>query len=193
LFKPLTASILQFDKQILQMKNLKHALETRGANLTIFEDIDNAIKSLEATRKSIFDYAVDLLKRECPEVEYIVAKFKGISWNTVLFVVPLLYDHFDKFSLKQLSSFVGIAPVVHQSGTSVNKRSHISHRGDNAARRALFMASLSSVRFNEVSKAKFTRLVESGKPRKVALMAIMRQLLFAMVYELARQSGRKVI
>jgi transposase len=192
LFKPLTSSILQLDKQVTQLKNLKHSLVQRDDELTIISDIDNAIKSLADTKKTIYDYSVDLLKIECPESVQIVKEVKGVGFGVLLFVLPSIYDHFDKFTMKQLVSFVGIAPVSFQSGTSVNKRSHISRRGDNSVRKALFLSAIASIRSDGIARQKFDRMVSEGKPKKVALMAIMKSNYSAIISILSRISGRAV-
>ena len=46
-----------------------------------------------------------------------------------------------------------------------------------ALRAALYMPTLVAVRFNPVLKEFYTRLVEAGKPKKVAITACMRKLL----------------
>ena len=43
-------------------------------------------------------------------------------------------------------------------------------------RQALYMPALVAIRFNPPLKAKYAHLIESGKPAKVALTAIMRKL-----------------
>jgi transposase len=44
-------------------------------------------------------------------------------------------------------------------------------------RRALYMATLSAVRYNRVLKAFYLRLLDKGKAKKVALVACMHKLL----------------
>lgn len=193
LFKPLLSSLLQIDKQITQMKNLKHSITSKGVEFPIMEDIDNAIKSLQDTKKVIYNYSVDLLKDTCPEAEYIASQIKGVGMGILLHTLPYIYDHFDKFTFKQLSSFVGIVPVSFQSGTSVSKRSHISHRGNATMRKALFISALSSIRGDGIAREKFNRLIQSGKPKKVALIAVMRSNYSAILSILSKQSGRDMI
>ena len=41
----------------------------------------------------------------------------------------------------------------------------------------MYMASLSAMRHNEILKAFYSRLVQAGKPKKVALVAVMRKLI----------------
>ena len=43
-------------------------------------------------------------------------------------------------------------------------------------RKTLFMASLTAARYNLTCKKMYNRLVEKGKPKKVALIAIMNKL-----------------
>jgi transposase len=41
----------------------------------------------------------------------------------------------------------------------------------------MYMASLTATRHNEILKAFYGRLVQAGKPKKVALVAVMRKLI----------------
>jgi transposase len=79
--------------------------------------------------------------------------------------------------VKQFTSFVGIAPVEYTSGSSINKRSRISKRGNARIRHCLYMATMIAVRVNPVLREFYKRLLERGKGKKVALIASMRKLL----------------
>ena len=79
--------------------------------------------------------------------------------------------------IKQFTSFVGIAPMEYTSGSSVNKRSRISRRGNTRIRHCLYMATMIAVRINPVLREFYKRLLERGKGKKVALVASMRKLL----------------
>ena len=86
-----------------------------------------------------------------------------------------------KFSLcpspKAATSYAGLAPHPHQSGSSVRGRGSVGHDGNARLRRALYLASLSATRHNPVIRAFYTRLREAGKPPKVARCAAARKLL----------------
>jgi transposase len=73
------------------------------------------------------------------------------------------------------ASLAGLAPVARDSGTRRGRRSIGGGRAP--LRRALYMPSLSAIRFNPDLTAKYNALVKAGKPAKVALTAIMRKLL----------------
>lgn len=76
---------------------------------------------------------------------------------------------------KKISALVGAAPFPRDSGTFRGQR---RIRGGRATVRcALYMATLSAIRWNPVIKAQYERLKERGKPFKVAMIACLRRML----------------
>jgi len=74
----------------------------------------------------------------------------------------------------QTASLAGLAPHPEQSGTS-KASAHI--RGGRACvRTALYMAAISAIRCNPPFKAFYRRLRDSGKPPKLAIVAVARKL-----------------
>ena len=78
---------------------------------------------------------------------------------------------------KQLAAFVGVAPVLRQSGSSLEGRPHMSKRGNGRVRRMLYMGALAAVRGDTPFRATYLHLRAQGKPPLSALGAIMRKLL----------------
>jgi len=78
----------------------------------------------------------------------------------------------------QISNLVGVAPLNRDSGTMRGKRKIWGGRAP--VRAALYMAALVATRCNPVIKAFYQRLLQAGKPKKVALTACMRKLLTIM-------------
>lgn len=77
---------------------------------------------------------------------------------------------------EQVAAFLGVTPVEHQSGTSVNKRPHLSKNGDAKTRAVLYMAAVVATRHNPDVKALYERLCAKGKAKMAALGAAMRKL-----------------
>lgn len=75
------------------------------------------------------------------------------------------------------TSYAGLAPHPHHSGTSVRGHSAVGHTGNARLRRALYLATLSAAQHNPVIRAFYTRLRAAGKPVKVARCAAARKLL----------------
>lgn len=76
-----------------------------------------------------------------------------------------------------VSAYAGLAPMPRQSGSSIRGRSSIGHGGQGRLRTALYMATLSAIRYNPPIKAFYERLRAKGKPVKVARCAAARKLL----------------
>jgi transposase len=76
---------------------------------------------------------------------------------------------------KAIAALVGVAPLACESGTLRGRR--LVWGGRARVRTALYMATLSAVRFNPVLHAFYDRLCAAGKPKKLALVACMHKLL----------------
>lgn len=76
---------------------------------------------------------------------------------------------------KEIAALVGIAPYNHDSGKQRGYRAISGGRAH--VRCALYMATLSAVRWNPVIRDFYERLLQAGKLKKVALVACARKLL----------------
>ncbi|MFT5681605.1 MAG: transposase [Myxococcota bacterium] len=81
--------------------------------------------------------------------------------------------------LMLLPTDMSVRQWVAQSGTSVNKPMRISKAGNVYVRRALFMPALVAIQHNPAVRAFYSRLVQRGKPKMKANVAVMRKLLHA--------------
>jgi transposase len=90
----------------------------------------------------------------------------------------LTYGNFERFkSVKDASSFIGISPGIHESAACVKKSGSIKKMGNPYARKILYMAALSAIRFNKYCRELYERLINKGKAKKLALVAIAHKLL----------------
>ena len=80
-----------------------------------------------------------------------------------------------RLSRQKICKLVGVAPLAKDSGQSQGKRR--VRGGRSHVRVALYMATLSSVRWDPEMKAHYQQLRARGKIGKVALVACMRKLL----------------
>jgi len=77
---------------------------------------------------------------------------------------------------EQAASFVGLVPRQQQSGKWEGKR-FIGHSGHARLRHVLYIATISALRYNPIIKRHYERLIQKGKPGKVAVIAAERKLL----------------
>lgn len=138
------------------IERLIRALERELADLD--REIDDAVRGSPAWRE-----AEDLLS-SVPGVGPIVSR-------SLLAELPEL----GTLDRKKIAALAGLAPFTRQSGTWKG-RSFIGG-GRTAVRTVLFMAALVATRHNPVLKAFYGRLLQAGKPKMLALLAVARRLL----------------
>ena len=117
------------------------------------------------------------LKDRSPSLKQIVEKFtkaKGVASNTALSLVVAMPE-LGTLSAKQAASLAGLAPFNRDSGQQRGKRMIQGGRKD--IRKALYMAALTAARNNEILSPYYKQLLERGKPKKLAITAVMRKLL----------------
>lgn len=106
----------------------------------------------------------DEILRSTPGVGPVLSK-------TLLIDLPEL----GTLNRKQIAALVGVAPLNQDSGRFRGRRRVWGGRAH--VRTALYMAALVAARHNPVIREFYQRLLDAGKPHKVALTACMRKLL----------------
>jgi transposase len=76
---------------------------------------------------------------------------------------------------KQISALVGVAPIADDSGARRGRRAIAGGRFE--VRNKLYMCAMVAARTNPVFKDFYLRLIARGKPKKLALVAVMRKLI----------------
>lgn len=122
------------------------------------KDLDEAIEDSATFKEN------ERLLRSVPGVGRVLAR-------TLLAELPEL----GALTHKRVCALVGVAPFNRDSGQSRGKREVWGGRAP--VRATLYMGALAATRFDPVIKEFYERLLASGKPKKVALVACMRKLL----------------
>jgi len=136
---------------------------------TSLERIEAEIKTVEALIKQLIHESQAWQQRyrqltSVPGVGEVLA-------TTLISQLPEL----GQLTHKQIAALVGVAPFNCDSGQLRGRRRIWGGRAD--IRAALYMAATAARQWNPSIKAFYQRLIEKGKPYKVALTACMRKLL----------------
>lgn len=113
----------------------------------------------------------------CPELAQKVATLcavKGIGLISALTILAHMPE-LGKLNRRQAAALAGLAPYNKDSGQKRGKRS--IHGGRAALRKALYMPAISLIHCPGPLADHYRRLLSAGKPKLVALTAIMRKLL----------------
>jgi len=118
--------------------------------------------------------ADDHLERHFKDQRMLLDSVKGVGAVTILTLSSALPE-LGHLKRRQIAKQVGVAPLADDSGNRKGPR-HV-WGGRSEVRAVMYMATLSAIRFNPVIKVFHSRLIEAGKPNKVAIVACMRKLL----------------
>jgi len=185
LYKSYQAFINMITKTETHMKALDDCfINDELMSSSLKKEVMNLRGILTKTRNKLITEYTEIVKISMPEYDLIKNDLVGVSDMTLLAVLPVIYEVSEKYSLKQLKSFIGLNPVYRDSGSSVHGKQRISKSGNSEARKKLYMASLSSIQHNAEMKLKYRRLIDNGKPHKVALVAISAHIFRAIVTKL---------
>jgi transposase len=144
----------------------------RPSIATVLATIKAEIKAVETMIHDHIDRHPDL-KDQSELLESIPGIGKATIFRLLAFIGDVQrFDH-----AKALAAFVGLNPTVHQSGSSVRGKPHLSKKGNSLLRRALYMPAIVARRYNPVIKTFADRLKKAGKPNMVIIGAVMRKLL----------------
>jgi len=83
-------------------------------------------------------------------------------------------------------AYAGLNPSIHQSGSSVNRRGHLSKTGSKALRKVFYIPAVSAKNICKCYKPFVQRLQDKGKPPKVILIAVMHKL-FRIVFAVLKK------
>ena len=165
-------------RQLLTMrtmeKNRRQIMpkELQGSIARLIKALDIEIKSLDQA----LDQAVDK-NAAWRDKREILTSMPGIG-NTVAYTLLGDMPELGTLRRKQIAALAGVAPFNRDSGRMRGKR---RIRGGRASTRTvLYLSSMTAIRFNPDIKRFYERLVQSGKHKKVALIACIRKIITAL-------------
>lgn len=144
-------------------------------------DLEKSVNQLNERLNELRKEALKIIEQD-PELKRkhsLLLSFKGIGEVSSINLLGELCLLPEDMKAPQWVSCAGLDPKIQQSGSSVNKRGHISKRGNAYLRKALFMPIISALRWNPYVIAFVKKLVGRGKLKMVAIIAAMRKLLHA--------------
>ena len=154
----------------LQTFNTEAAARVVKATLN---SIDNTIAETEKEIKYYYDNFPEL-KKEYELLNSIPSFGKRVS---NVFISEIYKDEYGMYNSKRLTAFFGLDVREMESGSSVWNKPRITKFGNPRVRNMLYMAALVAIRHNKKMSDFYLHLVNKGKPKKLALIAVARKLL----------------
>ena len=143
------------------------------------------LESIQKDIDKIINNDPDLqLKRD------LMISMKGVGTKTASILLAELPE-LGTISHKKIACLIGVAPKTHQSGKKHSTGQIAGGRFN--PRKALYMVALVSIRHNPLMKNRYTALIERGKAKKVAIVAIMREIIIILNAMLKNKKKYEVI
>lgn len=167
----LTKEITKFSNQIHSLK--KCPFDTKN----IKKSFENILSKLKEEKQNLELELHKKLTEWAPELLALVTSVKGIGKRAAAELIIYTQGFKDMNSYKQLISYAGLSPTEYRSGTSIQGRTRICKQGGGQLRHILYMCALNAKKTNAQCSALFDRLVEKGKNKKSAIIAVCNKLL----------------
>ncbi|HVW99313.1 MAG TPA: IS110 family transposase [Candidatus Babeliaceae bacterium] len=134
---------------------------------------------LKALKKEIKKIEQEMLRKinlshELKEKYDLLRTMKGVGPVLALTLISSLPE-LGTANKKEVAALVGVAPITNQSGQKSGKA--MTKYGRHGIRKILYMGALVAVKHNKKFKPFYEKLIAAGKPKKVAIVAVMRKML----------------
>lgn len=178
--------LLSFREQLVRdrtgkMSSLKEMQSLLGSPSTdsCCKIITKTIKYLTKQIEALEDRIKVLMKKDnfLKKNFDLLNTLKGVG---LILSCQLIYhtNNFKRFdSWRQFSSYCGVAPFAHSSGTSIRRKNRIHHIGDRKMKTLLTLASVSAIQCDKELKYYYKKKVAEGKPKMVALNNVRNKIL----------------
>ncbi len=166
-----------------QEKNRLHSV-SQSAEITplVRKDIQSHLVQLQRHIEKLEQQAEAIVEAD-PELarqfRHLVS-VRGIARVSALHILAELVVLAPDMTARQWVAHAGLDPRHHESGTSVHKPTRISRAGNRYLRAALFMPALVATQHDPNIRAFYQKLVDRGKTKMQAIVAVMRKLLHAL-------------
>jgi len=112
--------------------------------------------------------------KEWREKVALLTSVPGVG-NVMAYTLISDLPELGKVNRKEVAALVGVAPITRESGNWKGNR--YIHGGRARVRTVMYMAMLSTIQCNPVTKAYYEHLKAAGKKPKVAIIACIRKLI----------------
>ncbi|REA58109.1 IS110 family transposase [Dyadobacter luteus] len=182
-YKSLQQLTRERDQVVLERSMVKNQLHAESQEAEpherSLERLKERIKFLSSQEREIKEDIEQVVNRDAElkkEVE-IISSIPGVGELTA----AIILGETNGFELirnkKQLTSYAGFDVKEKQSGTSVKGKPRISKKGNRSLRKAMYLPSMSAVKWDDNFKNIYVRIVSKQGIKMKALIAVQRKLL----------------
>ena len=170
----------QIKKSLRQWSNRKHSHKYIHNLPEIVKKTNQALQRSLTRQLDKINQAIEQLCRQDSQLKQkteLLCSIPGVSNHSAVRILAYGRNALTDFNRNALTAHAGLAPAQKQSGISVNGKARIAKQGDRRLRASLYMPALVAAFHNPILKTFYLKLLDKGKPKMVALVAVMKKLL----------------
>jgi len=186
----ITRRIAGVTEQMRAEKNRRHAAEiSQVTPACVRRDIARNLRQMEQALRRLRQEAEKCIAAEADLQRQfqLLVTVPGIARSSALQILGELAVLPADRDIRQWVAYAGLDPTEYRSGESVRRQSRLSRDGNRHLRSALYMPALVAIQHEPHLRGFYQHLVNRGKRKKQALLAVARKLLHA-IYGMFRSS-----
>jgi transposase len=187
----LQRKLRDLSSRLSQLKDMHHqeacrvgmetCKEVSKSHKFMLKTLDKQIEKIEHEVLVIIDSDKSLARKY-----ELLQTMKGIGPKVSLSLIAELPE-LGNATKKEIAALLGVAPITKDSGKQRGRA--VTQNGRGSIRKLVFMGALSAIRYDKKMKEFYERLVGKGKPKKVAVVAVMRKMIVIMNVMLAKNEA----
>lgn len=165
------------NKEKTRLKNYLEAGVFNQEDVYVLKQVRKRIEQIDREQEKLMGRCMIIIKsnRDYLTAYENITSIKGVGEKSGIALL-YLFLRYPSASRGQITALAGLDPIRNESGTSIKRKSRISKQGTSLVRGILYMPILSVVQHNDEMKCFYDRLVEAGKPKMSAQIAVMRKI-----------------
>jgi len=165
-------------KDEIRAKNYLEAATFNLEDKFVIKQVEKKVQNLQKEQIDIIAKTMEIIKsnNEYYESYKNITSIKGVGEKSGI-ILLYLFLRYPNASRQHITALCGLDPIQRSSGTSVQHKERISKQGLSLVRAMLFMPTMAAIQHNEEMKLIYDRLVQRGKPKSLAQIAVMRKII----------------
>jgi len=165
-------------KEHIRQKNYLEAATYNLEDSFVLKQVTKKLSSIKKEQEMIIAKVMSIINANPDYLKAYenITSIKGIGEKSAI-ILLYLFLRYPNASRQHITALCGLDPIQRSSGTSVQHKERISKQGLSLVRTILFMPTMASIQHNKEMKLIYNRLIQRGKPKMLAQIAVMRKII----------------
>jgi transposase len=166
------------NKEKTRLKNYLEAATFNQEEQYILTQVKNRINNIDKEQAKLITLSMKVIKANKSHFKAFenITSIKGIGEKSGI-VLLYMFLKYPNASRQQITALSGLDPIQKESGSSIKRKTRISKQGITIVRGILYMPILCIIQHNDEMKHFYNRLIDAGKMKMSAQIAVMRKII----------------